>query len=143
MVFGRGDNPINFVTVTDVANAVVGAVLDPSVRGRVVEVVGPRNLTLNELAAICQRDRGTVGMGTVDKGPRHLPRAALRVLAASRLLIASAPARQAHAALIMDSTDMTAGSRSSRSVPSATVPEGPSFQVSSSRFHASASHSAN
>ena len=136
---------MNFVTVTvtDVADAVVGAVLDPSVRGRVVEVVGPRDLTLNELAAICQRDRGTVGMGTVDKGPRHLPRAALRGLAASRFLIASAPARQAHAALIMDSTDMTAGSRSSRSVPSATVPEGPSCQVSSSRFHASASHSAN
>jgi len=129
MVFGRGDNPINFVTATEVADAVVGAVLDPSVRGRVVEVVGPRDLTLNELAAICQRDRATVGRGTMDratvgKGPRHLPRAALRVLAASRFVIASAPARQAHAALIMDSTDMTGASHADRAVSSATGPEG-------------------
>ena len=129
MVFGRGDNPINFVSVTEVADAVVGAVLDPSVRGRVVEVVGPRDLTLNELAAICQRDPGTVGRGTMDratvgKGPRHLPRAALRVLAASRFVIASAPGRQAHAALIMDRTDMTGASHAGRGVPSATGPEG-------------------
>lgn len=119
MVFGRGDNPIHFVPVTEVADAVVGAVLDPSVRGRIVEVVGPRNLTLNELAAICQRDSGTV-----HKGPRHVPRAALRVLAASRFVSASAPARQAHAALIMDSTDMTGGPHSSRTVPSATGRDG-------------------
>ncbi len=125
VVFGRGDNPINFVTVTEVADAVVGAVLDPSVRGRVVEVVGPRDLTLNELAATCQHDRGTVGMGTAGKGPRHLPRAALRVLTASRFVVASAPARQAQAALIMDSTDMTGGGwRSGRAVSSATGPDG-------------------
>lgn len=125
MVFGRGDNPINFVTVTAVADAVVGAVLDPTVRGRVVEVVGPRDLTLNELAAICQRESGTVGMGTVDKGPRHLPRPALRVLAASRFVMAPGLARQAQAALIMDSTDMTGGgSRSGRAVSSATGPDG-------------------
>ena len=115
MVFGRGENPINFVAVTEVAGVVVGAVLDPSVRGRTLEVVGPRNLTLNELAAICRREVGTVG-----KGPRHLPRPALRALAASRFVMASGPARQAHAALIMDSADMTDGSHPTRTVPSAT-----------------------
>lgn len=42
MVFGRGENPINFVSVTEVADAVVAAVLDQSARGPTVEVVGPR-----------------------------------------------------------------------------------------------------
>lgn len=95
--------------MTEVADVVVAAVLDPSVRGQPVEIVGERNLTLNELAASCQRE-----VGTVDKGPRHLPRAALRVVAASRFVSVSGRARRAHAALIMDTADMTGGSHPTR-----------------------------
>ena len=37
----RGDNPINFVPVGDVAAAVIAATLDPTQRGNTVEVTGP------------------------------------------------------------------------------------------------------
>ena len=102
LVFGRGQNPINFVAVSDVAHAVVDAALDPSQRGRTLTVTGPRNLTLNELAAMAQQE-----LGTAAKTPRHLPRAALHVLAATHLVGNSAMSRQAKAALIMDTIDMT------------------------------------
>jgi uncharacterized protein YbjT (DUF2867 family) len=102
LVFGRGQNPINFVAVTDVAHAVVDAAFDPSQRGRTVTVTGPRNLTLNELAAMAQQE-----LGTAAKPPRHIPRAALRVLAATHVVGNSAVSRQANAALIMDTIDMT------------------------------------
>jgi uncharacterized protein YbjT (DUF2867 family) len=46
VVFGRGNNPINFVSVTDVAALVEHTVTDPATRGRILEIGGPRNLTL-------------------------------------------------------------------------------------------------
>ena len=54
IVFGRGDNPINFVSVIDVAAVVVRAIVDPALRGTVLEVGGPENITFNELAARLQ-----------------------------------------------------------------------------------------
>ena len=75
IVLGRGENPINFVSVGDVAAVVERAVLDPSMRGHTLEVGGPEDLTFNELAAILQDIRGTT-----DK-VRHVPRPVLRGLA--------------------------------------------------------------
>lgn len=93
IVFGRGENPINFVSVNDVTAAVERAVLDPQLRGQVIEIGGPRNLTFNQLAALLQQARGTSGK------VRHIPRPALR---------AAAPfSRQVRAALAMDTIDMS------------------------------------
>ncbi|MBV9537055.1 MAG: NAD(P)H-binding protein, partial [Solirubrobacterales bacterium] len=75
IVCGRGENPINFVSVHDVAAAVERAILDPSIRGELIEVGGPQNLTFNELAALQQRARGETGK------IRHIPRAILRAAA--------------------------------------------------------------
>lgn len=93
IVFGRGDNPINFVSVADVADVAALAALDPSLRGQIVEVGGPQNLTFKELAALLRDIRG-------DRGKvRHIPR---------WLLHAAAPfSRQPRAALTMDRIDMT------------------------------------
>jgi uncharacterized protein YbjT (DUF2867 family) len=93
IVFGRGENPINFVSVGDVAAVVESAVIDPELRGKVLEVGGPQNATFNELAEMLQQIRG-------HSGPvRHVPR---------RLLRSGAPfSRRARAALAMDSIDMT------------------------------------
>jgi NADH dehydrogenase len=102
LVFGAGNNPINFVPVGDVATAVTTAVLDPTQRGNIVVVGGPQNRTMNELAAAVQRELGTTG-----KSPRHVPRAVLRTMAATRHLTHAAGPRLAQAALIMDTTDMT------------------------------------
>jgi uncharacterized protein YbjT (DUF2867 family) len=93
VVFGRGENPINFVSVNDVADAAVRAILNPALRGQLIEVGGPQNLTFNQLAALRQRARGKTGK------VRHIPRAALRA--------ASTFSRQARAALAMDTIDMT------------------------------------
>jgi uncharacterized protein YbjT (DUF2867 family) len=54
-VFGRGDNPVNFVSAADVAALTALAVTDPGLRGHVLELGGPDNLTFNQLAAIGQR----------------------------------------------------------------------------------------
>lgn len=101
MVFGRGDNPINFVSATDVAALVGLAATDPGLRGQIVEIGGPDNLTFNQVAAIV---RDTAGhRGTV----RHIPRPALRAMAYLTTAIKPALARQARAALAMDTLDMT------------------------------------
>ena len=93
IVFGHGENPINFVSVHDVVAALERAVLDRRLRGEVVEVGGPRNLTFNELALLSQQAHG--GSGAV----RHIPRAVLRLTAPF--------SRQVRAALTMDTIDMT------------------------------------
>ena len=45
-VFGRGLNPINWVSAADVAEFVTLATLDSALRGEVIEVGGPENLTI-------------------------------------------------------------------------------------------------
>jgi NADH dehydrogenase len=93
IVFGSGENPINFVSVHDVADVVAEVVLDPGRRGQAIDVIGPRCLTLNQLAD---------ELRAVSGGPtrvRRVPRWLLHVLAPLH--------RQPRAALLMDSTDMT------------------------------------
>jgi len=91
VVPGRGDNPINFVSVADVAGGVTQAVLDPTTRGQIIDICGPENIALNDLAAVAAERR-----------PRHIPRPLLRAL--------SPFSRQVRAGLIMDTYDMTAPS---------------------------------
>src|SRR6266550_3144312 len=101
LVFGRGDNLINFVSATDVAALVEHAVIDPSLRGRTLEVGGPQNLSLNQLAAAIQQAAGRA------MPPRHVPRAALRTMALALKPVKPTIARMARAALIMDTADLT------------------------------------
>lgn len=97
LVFGRAENPINFVSVQDVAIVVERALTDPSLRGQTIEVPGEVNLTMQELAL-------HLGASKI----RHIPRGALRLLSAILPPWAPAFARQTQAALVMDTTDMTA-----------------------------------
>lgn len=100
-VFGNGDNPINFVWVQDVADAVVHAAMDPAVRGQVIEVGGRDNLTLNQLARLVQASMGVSG------GVRHVPRTGLRAMGAIARPFNPTMARLARASLAMDSYDLT------------------------------------
>jgi len=100
-VFGRGDNPVNFVSAADVAALTALTVTDPGLRGQVLELGGPDNLTFNQLAALVQEVTGR--RGTV----RHIPRPALQAIAWAAAAIRPALARQARAALAMDTLDMT------------------------------------
>ena len=103
VIFGRGVNPINFVSVSDVAALVERVVVDPSARGEVFEIGGPQNLSFNGLAAGLQGASGRMA------APRHVPRAILHVLATALGPIQPNRARQMRAALAMDTIDLTFG----------------------------------
>jgi len=108
IVFGRGRNPINFVSALDVARFVDLAIADPSFRGKVVEVPGPENLTLDQLVKIIQTACGRSGRVS------HTPRAAMRLLSIALRPIDRMRAGQIGAALVMDTRDMTMDGRAVR-----------------------------
>jgi uncharacterized protein YbjT (DUF2867 family) len=101
LVFGHGNNPINFVSVNDVADVVEHAIIDPTTRGRTLQIGGPDNLTFNQLAAEVQAAAGRT------RPPRHIPPAALRLMARTVGRLRPELGRQARAALAMDRLDLT------------------------------------
>jgi uncharacterized protein YbjT (DUF2867 family) len=121
LVFGRGDNPIDFVSADDVAALLERAVIDPATRGRVLEIGGPEDISMNRLAAAVQEAHGRSG------SPRHIPRPMLRAMGTVMRPFAPALARQARAAVVMDTADMTFDATSAREafpeLPTATVDE--------------------
>jgi uncharacterized protein YbjT (DUF2867 family) len=100
LVFGRGENPINFISALDVARFVSVAISDPAMRGRVVDAVGPANLTLNQLVGITERASGRTGRVS------HSPRAVMRLLSVALRPINGMRAGQVQAALAMDTRTM-------------------------------------
>jgi NADH dehydrogenase len=100
LVFGRGENAVNFVSAGDVAALVARAVTDASMRGRAVDIGGPENLTFNAFAAAVQRASGR------DAAPRHVPRTGLRAMAVAMRVPRPQLARQASLALFMDTADL-------------------------------------
>ncbi|MEY2570524.1 MAG: hypothetical protein QOE63_874 [Acidimicrobiaceae bacterium] len=101
LVFGRGNNPINFAAVVDVAVVVDEVTTDSSTRGTIIEVGGPRDLTFNELAAAVQRADGRTS------APRHVPPPMLAVMANTVGRLKRELGRQARAAIAMDVMDLT------------------------------------
>jgi uncharacterized protein YbjT (DUF2867 family) len=100
LVFGRGDNPINFVSVADVAALIDSVVTDPTTRGKTLEIGGPDNLSLNQVARAVQ-----VADGRMDPA-RHVPPPMLRLMAGTVGRFKPQLARQARAALAMDQTNL-------------------------------------
>lgn len=100
VVFGRGANPINFVSVHDVARLVERAVTDGSMRGETVEIGGPENLTFNQLAEAIQTADGRSGTA------RHVPPQMLRLMANTVGRVNVRLGRQVRAALAMDRLDL-------------------------------------
>lgn len=96
LVFGRGDRPISWVSVHDVAALVELAVTDSSLRGRILEICGPEPVTLTELAARFMSERGVAGK------PRRVPRVLLHVVAGTVGRVRPTMRRQARASLAMD-----------------------------------------
>jgi uncharacterized protein YbjT (DUF2867 family) len=100
-VFGRGNNPINFVSIEDVARFVELAVTNETMRGAIVEVGGPENLTMNKVAEIVERVSEKAGR--VD----HIPLPMMRVMARVMVPLNAQVARQIRSGIIMDTIDMT------------------------------------
>jgi NADH dehydrogenase len=99
VVFGRGDNPVNFVSARDVAAAVVLA-LRGSLKDQAVDIGGPDNLPLNELAALLVEHNG--GGRTV-----HVPLPLLRIAAAGARLVAPPWGRVLGGAVHLGAADMS------------------------------------
>ena len=100
-VFGRGRNPINFVSAADVARVVDLAVVDPDLRGATVDVPGPENLSFEGFVAVVRQVTGADGPVS------HVPLTMLRVLSIALRPIKPLMAGQVAAAVVMDTRDMT------------------------------------
>lgn len=95
LVFGRGENPINFVSVRDVAALLERVVLDPSTRGQTLVIGGPDELSLGEVAARVAASHGL-------KSPKQIPPIGLRIASLTVGIVKPAFGRQCRAALAMD-----------------------------------------
>ena len=100
MVFGRGDNPINFNSVRDIAHFVELALTEPALTRTVLSVGGPDNFTFNQLV-----DRIACAAGR-KVSVRHVPRPLMRISAATMRPFKPDVAGMIEAGLAMDSADM-------------------------------------
>lgn len=100
LIFGRGRNPINFVSAMDVARTIEHAVGAPSEARQTIEVPGPQNLTLLDLVDIVGAATGRSGTS------RHIPRGVLRLLSVVLRPVNGMRAQQIAAALVMDTREM-------------------------------------
>jgi NADH dehydrogenase len=96
LVFGRGETPLWWVSVDDVAEVLARVVLDSSQRGRTIDVVGPHGVGLYDLAVRVMAAHGWPG------DPRRIPPGALRAGSATVGRIVPAVGRQLRAALALD-----------------------------------------
>src|SRR5215203_6600974 len=114
-IFGRGNNPINFVSAHDVARFVELAVVDPAMRGEVVEVGGPENLSMEQVVQTFEAVSGQFGKKS------HVPLPMMRLMSVLMRPVNPTLARQIQAGVVMDthdfSFDSSETSRSYRSVP--------------------------
>lgn len=99
-IFGRGNNPINFVAVEDVARFVCIALEDPRARNRVIEVGGPENLTLNQVAETFERASGQQAK------KRHVPLPAMRVMSILMQPVNPALSRLIRTSIYMDTANL-------------------------------------
>ncbi len=98
LVFGPGRNPINFVSVRDVAALIALAVRDPTLRGETLEI-GGEDLDFSTIAEALIRAHGRAAR------VKRIPLWALRAMAILARPFAPAFARQAQAAVIMNTRD--------------------------------------
>jgi NADH dehydrogenase len=99
-LFGRGQNPINFVAAQNVAQ-VLADCLAEGPRHQVIDLGGPDNLSFTEFADIFQAASGTSGRVS------HIPLPAMRVAAVLLRPFQPSLARQIQAGVVMDTADMT------------------------------------
>jgi uncharacterized protein YbjT (DUF2867 family) len=101
LVFGPGRNPINFVSVRDVAPLVVRAVDDSSMRAQVLDIGGAENMGFESFAQRLIKASGRPGR------IKHLPLPALRAMSWLARPFSPTFARRAKAAVVMNTEDMT------------------------------------
>jgi uncharacterized protein YbjT (DUF2867 family) len=102
-ILGSGENPINFVSVEDVARVAVQVLDDPDAPGRSVPIGGPENLSMEEVARIYERVLG------VTAKRKRAPLPVMRILGAVTAPVSPVLSRMMRAGVMMDTTDQTLG----------------------------------
>jgi uncharacterized protein YbjT (DUF2867 family) len=101
LVFGPGRAPINFVSVRDVAPLVVQAVIDPTLRGQIIDIGGPQNLSFTDVA------ERLIAAGRNRAPVKRIPLPMLRLMSVVARPFSPGFARKAAAAVVMNTFDMT------------------------------------
>jgi NADH dehydrogenase len=100
-VFGRGNNPVNFVSARDVARLIELALFDPGLSRSILAIGGPENLTFNQLVALIEKAAGR--KATV----KHVPLPLMRVLSVVMRPFKPDLAGMIEAGIAFDTVDMT------------------------------------
>jgi uncharacterized protein YbjT (DUF2867 family) len=100
-IFGRGRNPINFVSASEVARLVELAVTDPTLRGAAIDAAGPANLTMDQLVETFQAVTGARGKIS------HVPLPMMRAMSVLMKPFNPSMAALVAAGVVMDTRDMT------------------------------------
>ena len=141
LIFGRGRNPVNFVSAVDVARTIEHAVGAPIEARQTIEVPGPQNLTLLDLADIVRAVTGRSGAS------RQIPRGMLRLLSVVLRPVNRMRAGQIAAALVMDTREMAIDGPAIRamdpSIPMTTAAEVATALFGAARQEVAASGSSN
>jgi uncharacterized protein YbjT (DUF2867 family) len=101
LVFGPGKNPINFVSARDVARLVALRARDRSPSNEQLDIGGPEDLDFVTFAERLIKASGTRGR------IKHVPLPALRAMSVLARPFSPMFARQAAAAVVMNTTEMT------------------------------------
>src|SRR5260370_24310001 len=96
----RGNNPVNFVAVEDVARFGCAALEDPGAGNRVIEIGGPENLTLNQVAEIFERLSGRHAK------KRHVPLPVMRAMSVLMQPVNPALSRLIRLGIFMDTANL-------------------------------------
>jgi uncharacterized protein YbjT (DUF2867 family) len=127
-IFGDGSNPVNFVAADDVAAIAVRTLDHPAALNAFVDIFGPENLTLLEVAAVFERIKGAPARKV------HLPVPVMKVLGTLAGLFNPTFARQVKAGTLLATQPAAAemaGSRDAWGVPMTTLEQWASQRISS------------
>lgn len=100
-LFGKGDNPRNFIAGEDVANFAVLALTEPTAIGQIIEIGGPEHWTNNQVAALyAQLAERPVSI-------THVPLTVLRVMSPLLTPFHQGLSQIMAFSVLMDTDDMT------------------------------------
>ncbi len=99
MLMGSGRNPRNFVAADDVATVVVAALRIPSLRGEMIEVGGPENLTSHDVVETFERVSGQKAKVA------HIPLRVLKVMSRAMKPVHPGVSRIIKSGIVSETTD--------------------------------------
>lgn len=107
-IFGRGDNPVNFVSVRDVASVVALALTEPATSRHAIDVGGPDNFTFKQLVGLFEAVSGRAA------SVRHVPWPVVHLARLGLVPFRPDLAGMIEAVIVTDTADMTLNPRDLR-----------------------------